>query len=115
MTILVDTGPLYALAVPSDQYHKRAYAEVETLRRGSWQVTTLYPIVFETHSLLLRRMTPARAHEWLDKTLQEVNMLSPRAQDYRDAVHKVTAYADQTLSLFDGLLAVTSERLELPI
>ena len=111
----MDTGPLYALAIASDQYHERAYEEVERLRRNNLQVMTLYPIVFEAYSLLLRRMTPARTHEWLEKTLSEVGVLSPSGQDYEDAVRKVMAYSDQVLSLYDGLLAAMSERLELLI
>lgn len=115
MNILVDTGPLYALAVPSDQYYKRAYAEVGKLKQNNLNVVTLYPLIFETYSLLLRRITPAKGHTWLRKTLREVGVLSPNAQDYADAVQKVTAYSDQALSLYDGLLTVMSERLELPI
>lgn len=115
MNILADTGPLYALATPSDQYHERAYTEVGKLRQSSLSVITLYPILFETYSLLLRRLTPARAHQWLEKTLQEVGVLSPSGRDYQDAVQRVAVYSDQTLSLYDGLLAVMSERLELPI
>lgn len=107
-------GPLYALAIPSDQHHERAYMEVKRLRQPRLNVVTLYPILFETYSLLLRRLTPARAQQWVEKTVQEVGMLSPNGQDYRDAVQKVASYSDQ-ISLYDGLLAVMSERLELPI
>ena len=78
-------------------------------------VVTLYPILFETYSLLLRRLTPARAQQWLEKTIQEVGVLSPNAQDYQDAVQKVTSYSDQSFSLYDGLLAAMSGRLEMPI
>lgn len=88
--------------------------EVKRLRRLRLNVVTLYPILFETYSLLLRRLTPARAQQWVEKTVQEVGMLSPNGQDYRDAVQKVASYSDQ-ISLYDGLLAVMSERLELPI
>lgn len=113
--VLVDTGPLYALATSSDQYHARAYAEVRKLEHDRLAVVTSYPTLFETYSLLLRRLLPERAHEWLRVTTQQVGILSPEARDYDGAIRKVMRYQDQTLSLHDGLLAVLGERLGLPI
>ncbi len=113
--ILVDSGPLYALAIPSDQYHGRAYLEAQKLERSQLTVMTPYPTLFETYSLLLRRLPPERAHQWLHSTTQQVGVLSPEVGDYDSAMLKVMGYKDQALSLYDGLLTVLSERLQVPI
>jgi predicted nucleic acid-binding protein len=113
--VLIDTGPLYALAVPSDQYHERAYREWRDLKREHRSVMTPYPTVFETYSLLLRRLTPERAHTWLHATLEQVGLLTPNAQDYHSAALRPTRYRDQAISLYDALLVVLGERLDVPI
>jgi predicted nucleic acid-binding protein len=103
------------LATPSDQYHRRAYTEIQKLERDQLTVMAPYPTLFETYSLLLRRLLSERAHEWLRVTMQQVGTLAPEARDYDSAIRKVMSYQDQKLSLYDGLLAVLSERLELSI
>ena len=115
LALLVDTGPLYALATPSDQYHTRAYRELAAIQDARLALATCYPALFETFSLLQRRVSPKRTHLWLNKTVNEVDLLTPSESDYRQAAAKVQSYPDQQLSLFDALLAVLSEQLSFAI
>lgn len=113
--ILADTGPLYAAAIASDQYHTRAQEELTRISGSALSVFVLYPTVAETYSLVLRRVTPATAHVWLDDLLERVNLLNPTADDYSEAAQLVQRYNDQALSLFDALLAVVSGQLEVAV
>lgn len=113
--ILVDTGPLYAAAIASDQYHARAQEELTRINRTALPVFALYPIVAEAYSLVLRRVTPPTAHAWVDDLLERVNLLNPTAEDYHEAVRLVQRYKDQELSLFDALLAVVSDQLDVAV
>jgi predicted nucleic acid-binding protein len=113
--VLVDTGPLYAAAIASDQYHTRAQEESARINRAALPVFALYPTVAEAYSLVLRRVTPATAHAWVNSLLERLNLLNPTAEDYLEAVQLVQRYRDQELSLFDALLAVVSSQLEVAV
>ena len=113
--VLADTGPLYAAAIVSDQYHARAQEELARISRAALPVFALYPTVTEAYSLVLRRVTPATAHAWVNDLLERVNLLNPTAEDYHEAVQLVQRYKDQTPSLFDALLAVISGQLEVAV
>lgn len=112
---MADTGPLYAAAIASDQYHARAQEEGARISRAALPVFALYPTVAEAYSLVLRRVTPVTAHAWVNDLLERVNLLNPTPEDYHEAVRLVQRYEDQTLSLFDALLAVTSGQLEVAV
>lgn len=113
--VLVDTGPLYAAAIASDQYHARAQEELTRINQTALPVFVLYPTVAEAYSLVLRRVTPPTAHVWIDDLLERVNLLNPTAEDYHEAVQLVQRFKDQELSLFDALLAVVSDQLDLAV
>lgn len=113
--ILADTGPIYAAAIASDQYHARAQEEMGRISRAALPVFALYPTVTEAYSLVLRRVTPATAHAWVNDLLARVSLLNPTAEDYHAAVRLVQRYEDQELSLFDALVAVVSGQLEVAV
>ncbi len=54
--VLADTGPLYAAADPSDQYHNRAQDELRRLQRQRALVLVAYPTLwtFDRHFTLMR-------------------------------------------------------------
>ena len=54
--VLADTGPLYALADRSDQFHERAHRELEFIVNLNNTVLVVFPVLCETHTLVLRRL-----------------------------------------------------------
>ena len=113
--VLADTGPLYALAVPSDQYHERAREGERRLIQQGLGVVVNYATLFETQSLLLRRVTPSVAERWQRQLAYGSSFVAPKPKDFEAAIKKTRQFSDQAISYFDSLLTVLSERLELPI
>lgn len=54
--ILADTGPLFALADPNDQFHQRAHEESLRLEHSQVSVVIAFPTVVEAYNLILRRL-----------------------------------------------------------
>ena len=52
--MLADTGPLYAAADPSDQYHRRSQDELRRIEQQQMVVVVCYPTILETYSLIVR-------------------------------------------------------------
>lgn len=113
--VLADTGPLYALADPSDQFHARARRESEQLQRERFVIVAAHPTIMEGHALILRRLGPGTARMWLEDAHSRMGLINPMPTDYLDAVRLIGGFRDQPITLFDALLAVLSERLGLPV
>ena len=65
--VLLDTGPLYALADPSDQYHRRARGQLEQLTSEGRIAALAYPVLAEAYTLVLRRLGLTNVHHWLQE------------------------------------------------
>lgn len=115
ISVLADTGPLYALAVRSDHYHEQAREQMIRLRQLSLRLVIAYPIICETQSLLLRRVPVHEVHSWQTVIQRNAGFVNPAPKDYRAAMTLIERYDDQTLSLFDAVLAILSKRLSLSI
>lgn len=113
--ILADTGPLYAASIASDQYHQRAQEELQRINEAALSVIIPYPTVMETYSLLLRRVTPGTAQNWLQNLQQRASLISPTPEDYQAALSLIKRYPDQRLTLFDALLMTLSRNLAIPV
>jgi predicted nucleic acid-binding protein len=113
--LLADTGPLYALVDPDDQYHSRAYSDWERLSREGFQLTISWSTVLETHSLISRRLGFRTAQSWLDQATESLGLLNPRREHYQEAAQCIKRYLDQDISLFDGVLATLSLQLRIPV
>lgn len=113
--VLADTGPLYAAVDPSDQYHRRAQAELQRLQRWRAAVVVCYPTLLETYTLVLRRLGTSSAHQWLEEMLAGAALVNPAPADYTDAARLVRAYPDHVITLFDAVLAALSDRLSIPV
>jgi predicted nucleic acid-binding protein len=113
--VLVDTGPLYALFIPSDQHHQAAHSSLEQLQLASFTLLVPYPIVMETFSLLLRRIAASEAQRWLKEISEQVSILTPTDTDNKAALQRAIRYADQPVTLFDALLATLSTELSVPV
>lgn len=114
-SILVDTGPLYALTVASDQHHTRAYTEARLLRESEITVSTTFTTLLETHSLLLKRLHLEQVQLWLKINYQQLDILNILNEDYETAVATVAKFADQRISLFDAVLITLSRKFNIPI
>ncbi|HVT17733.1 MAG TPA: PIN domain-containing protein [Thermoanaerobaculia bacterium] len=113
--VLADTGPLYALVDRHDQLHVRARTEASRLARQKWTLVAAFPTVLESHSLILRRLGIPAARKWLDEVLTGIGLLNPVDEDYLAAAKRIRSYADQPITLFDGLVAVIAGQLEIPV
>jgi predicted nucleic acid-binding protein len=113
--VLVDTGPLYSLAVPSDEHHITAQHDSRRLREQNLDIVVVYPVLLETYRLLLRRVALVSAHGWLTQVTASSSFVNPREKDYLEAAQRVRRYRDQPLTLVDAILAVFSERSETPV
>jgi predicted nucleic acid-binding protein len=113
--VLADSGPLYAAVDPNDVHHWRAQTELKRLTRESRYVIVAYPILLETHALVLRRMGPKAASAWLDEILKSGAPTSPLAEDYLSGVMTLSTLPDQSITLFDATLAAMGARLKMKI
>jgi predicted nucleic acid-binding protein len=101
--------------IRSDQYHERAIAERDLLEQQRLDPIVPYPVLIEAHRLLLRRISPDRAHDWLDQIAVRSALFTPTEDDFAEALRRIHRYWDQPLTITDCLLAVLSDRLSLPV
>ena len=113
--VLADTGPLYALADPSDQFHDRAHRELETIVSRNDSVVVVFPVLCEAHTLVLRRLGGRYAAGWLSEMLSGTLPVNPETNDYLDATVGLRKYSDHPITLVDALLARMTRRLEAPV
>jgi len=113
--VLADTGPLYALSDPSDQYHRRAHQQMARLGVEGYLVAVTYPTISETYTLVLRRLGANYAHGWIDQLMDGVVAVNPEPGDYQQAILQVLRYPDQVITLFDALVAVLAEKMGQPV
>lgn len=76
--VLLDTGVLCVLAVPSDQLHPRAQEEQEVLWGQGYAGMVLYPTLLETQRRILQRTYPQFARAWFEAVLEELNPINTR-------------------------------------
>ena len=113
--VLADTGPLYALADPSDQFHDRAHRELENIVSRNNSVLVVFPVLCEAHTLVLRRLGGRYAAGWLSEMLSGSVPVNPETNDYLDASVGLRKYSDHPITLVDSLLARMTLRLEAPV
>jgi predicted nucleic acid-binding protein len=112
--VLADTGPLYAAVDPHDARHKQALAELRKLDREKREVVVAYPILLEAYTIVLHRLGRNSAADWLTD-MADAALVNPTPEDYRRAVAKVGALADQPITLFDATVAALATRLDLEV
>ena len=112
--VLADTGPLYAAADPDDAHHKRARRELRRLADKNREVMVAYPTLLEAYTLVLFRLGENVALQWLED-MAAAALVNPSAEDYRHAVIRVQSLKDQSITLFDALVASLAGRLGLEV
>ena len=111
--ILTDTGPLYALADPTDQFHYRATTELD--RAADFTVVVLYPVVCEAHTLVLRRLGARYAQKWVNELRAGSVLANPDSADYIAAMAQAGKFSGQGVTLVDAVLAVWPCKADVPI
>jgi predicted nucleic acid-binding protein len=114
-SVLVDTGPLYALVDPDDQYHVRARSELKRISEERFDLKVAWPVVLEAYSLVLRRLGVRVARTWLEQLVQGAGLLNPEREDYLGASRLLERYSDQPITLVDGTLATLAFDLGIPV
>jgi predicted nucleic acid-binding protein len=112
--VLADTGPLYAAADPDDAQHKRSRRELRRLADENYEIMVAYPTLLEAYTLVLFRLGETAASRWLEEMVSTA-LVNPSADDYRQAVVRVQSLKDQSITLFDALVASLAGRLGLEV
>jgi len=112
--VLADTGPLYAAVDPHDARHKRALEELRKLAREKREVVVAYPTLLEAYTMVLHRLGANTATDWL-VDMADAALVDPTPDDYRQAVGRIGALADQPITLFDATVAALATRLGLEV
>ena len=110
MTIVADTGPLYALIDASDAWHKRV---VEWWRKNREPLVVPVCVLPEVCYLLHTRISPrAEAAFVRSVTDGEFVIESLEAEDIARAETLIRKYADLGLGFVDATVIATAERLD---
>lgn len=107
--MLADSGPLYALVDPSDACHHQAICELDDFAHKRVDIVVLFSTMLEAYSLLMKRMGPRVASRWLGE-IERAAAMNPGPEDYRLAAERLAGFPDQSISLFDSVLAVVALR-----
>lgn len=113
--VLLDTGPVYGLLDPRDQYHTEALSLFGRLDEGAVPVQLAYPALLEAHRLMLSRGDPARAHGRIFAIRGRVPVYYPVAADGDAASAILKRFNDQRISLTDATIAAMAVRLGLQV
>src|ERR1700675_2773847 len=113
--VLADTGPLYALADPSDQFHTRAVKEIRLIEKRGASVAVGYATLCEAYTLVLRRLGGGYSRQWLTEILEGAALVNPDAGDYLLGAELLGRFADQPITLVDAVTAAISGRMEIPV
>lgn len=113
--VLADTGPLYALADPSDQYHTRAHKDLDRLIASGQTVAVTFLTLAEAYTLVLRRLGTAYAHQWLQQLIDGSVLINPEPRDYFVAFDFIRTFQDQSVTVFDAVAAAVGNRLDLAV
>ncbi len=57
-----------------------------------------YPTLSEAYTLVLYRLGKDVASNWMNDVLSGVALLNPTPEDYREAIKKLSAFADQPIT-----------------
>lgn len=110
-SVIVDTGPLYALADRDDAWHHRTVRFVETTQDELIVPASVLP---EAAYLLLAHLGPAAERQLLQSVLSgEFSVEELTHDDYRRALDILRRYESARLGLVDATVMAVAERLKI--
>jgi len=110
-SVVADTGPLYALADPSDQFHERATTELTGMTRRGFEVAISYATLCEAYTLVLRRLGVDYARQWLAEILAGAYLVNPEPADYTLAAVQLDRFPEHDITLVDAVTALIGHKL----
>lgn len=113
--VLLDTGPVYGLLDPRDQYHAEARALFGHLQAEAVPVRIAYPALLETHRLMLSRGDIPRSHGRILAVKSRSPVSYPVAADGDAAYGALERFSDQRITLTDATIAAMAVRLGLQV
>lgn len=109
MTIVADTGPLYALVDASDAWHERVAKWWKSAPRDVVVPITVLP---EVAYLLARRIGPAAEEAFIRSVAEGELVVEPvELDDMARAADLMRDYADISLGFVDATVVAVAERL----
>lgn len=110
MTVVADTGPLYALLDRSDAWHDRVVAWWTKNRR---EVVVPVSVIPEVTYLLQSRIGPQAEQAFVTSLADgEIEIEQVTADDLGRISHLLEQYADLRLGFVDASVIAVAERLE---
>jgi hypothetical protein len=100
--VLADTGPLYALADSSDQFHSRTHSELQQIEKRSLAIAAGYPVLCEAHALIRRRLGGVYASQWLQEMFEGAVLLNPAPADCPLAAKQLEKVRDHPITRVSG-------------
>ena len=111
MTVLIDTGFLYALLNQTERQHEsvtNAFAQTS----GPWYLPT--PAITEVGYLLMKFSGPEALGLFLESLpTSSIRLVGPYKEDYPRAAQLVRQYHDAPLDMVDSILIAIAERLKI--
>lgn len=111
MSLLIDTGFLYALLNRTEQNHERVLAVTQTIHEP---VILPVPAITEVAYLLLRDVGSEAVADFVaNLNATDLILESPQAADYVRAAEVIRKYADARVDFVDALIVAIAERLSI--
>ena len=107
----VDTSAIYALIDRDDANHAAARAAFGRLRKLHAEPVITNFIVAEGHALLLGRLGPKVARQWITQIVWHIERVT--AEDEEAAVEILCAHTDKSYSYTDAVSFAVMKRLHI--
>jgi predicted nucleic acid-binding protein len=113
MAVLVDTGPLFALADEADQYHD-AVKQYVSKHRETWIVPA--PVATEASILILDRLGADSELSFLRSLSAKELLVEPMTSvDLRRTIEILEQYRDSEFGMVDAAAMALAERLKIEV
>ena len=90
-------------------------AEVQRLEAQNCAVILPYPVMLETHSLILKRLGIQVGLRFIQEISMGTEIVQPSSDDYDRVIQLLNRFPDQSITLFDATTAALSQRLNSPV